>query len=193
MRLRGRVITSNSLLLGLILGVATIAQAQRGEPHEHLGFLKRVLNEAGATALTSDQETQLNTLITNFRNAQPKDKDETLEAARTAYSNAIIAGDLAAAQAQAAIISGQQTAHLNARAQGIAKFQIDVLAVLKGGGQLDVLRQKLGDERLVRMIGGLAGEGGPFFGGGRPEFGPGGSPRFSHGERPGGIGRKSPQ
>ncbi len=188
MRLRGKIIISSALLLFVIVSGAKIAPAQRGQQPEPLGFLKRVLTEASAPELTSEQELQLNTLVTNFRNAMPKDPNEALGAARAAYNGAIIAGDLATAQAQATIISDYHAAQISARVQATAKFQIDVMTVLKSGGQLDVLRQKLGDERLVGLVGSLVE--GPPFGGRRPGFGPGGSPRFSPGERQGGIGRK---
>src|SRR5262245_49242596 len=106
-------------LILTILAITTIAMARQERRHDPLGFLKRVLTDSGASALTSDQETQLNTLITNFRTAQ---SDETLTAARTAYTNAILSGDLEAAQAHAAIISSRMTDVHKARLQAVAKF-----------------------------------------------------------------------
>jgi hypothetical protein len=47
------------------------------------------------------------------------------------------------------------------KAAGPAKFDIDVLAILKNGGRLDALRRKFGDERIVGIVGSLAG-GPPF-------------------------------
>lgn len=169
-------------LLGLTMSVAGVTLAQRAQRHDALGFLKRALTEAGATALTSDQEMQLNTLITNYRNALPNGPDETLKAARAAYDAAVLAGDLTAAQAQATIIANRMAELSGARLQAEAKFQTDVVAVLKGGGQLDALKQKLGDGRVVGLIASLAG--GPPFGG--PPFGghPGGGPGFGQGFGP---------
>jgi hypothetical protein len=152
MRLQERLVNNTILLVCKIVGGATMGLAQHGQECDPLGFLKRALTEAGATALTSEQETQLNTLITNFRNAQPTAPDEALKAARTAYNDAILAGDLATAQAQVAIISSRTVALASARLQATATYLIDVLAVLKSGGQLDQLRQKLGDERLVGLM-----------------------------------------
>lgn len=185
MRLRVKLVGTTLLFLCAIVGIAGMALAQpgpqRGQERNPLEFLKRAITEASAPALTSEQETQLTTLITNYRNAQPTEPDEQLKAAHAAYASAILAGDLAAAQAQAAIIANRTAEHSNTRLQAGAKFQIDVLAVLKSGGQLDPLKQKFGD-RLVGLLGSLAG--GPPFGGR-----PGGGPGFGPSARPGGVGR----
>lgn len=186
MRSQLRLASIAVLLLGLIAGATTISLAQRGQHRDALGFLKRALTEAGASALTSEQETQLNTLGANFRSAQPAGPDEALEAARAAYSAALLAGDLTTAQAQATIIASRTAELSSARLQASTKFQIEALAVLKSGGQLDALRQKLGDERVVGLIGSLAG--GPPFGG-PPGGRPGGGPGFAPAHRPGGIGQ----
>ncbi len=164
-------------------GLIMVAAQDRPQ-RDALGFLKRAMTEANAPALTPDQEAQLKALITDFRNARPAGPDEALDAAHTAYRNAILAGDLATAQAQATIIASRTAELSNTRLQAQAKFQIDVLSVLKSGGQLDALKQKFGDEHLVGLIGSLAG--GPRFGG-RPGFGPGrpGGPGFG----PAGPGR----
>src|SRR5262249_56902301 len=115
--------------------------------------------------------------ITSFRSAKPAGPDETLEAARKAYDAALLSGDLTAAQAQATIIAGRTAELSSARLQAATKFQIEVVAALKSGGQLDALKQKLGDERVVGLIGSLAG--GPPFAAppratppGGPAFGP---------------------
>jgi len=184
MRLRERFISLTLLLLCAMAGSAILALAQPGQQHDPLAFLKRAITEANAPALTAQQETQLNDLITNFRQAQPSGPDDALEAARTAYNNAILAGDLAAAQAQAQVIANRIAALANARLQAEAKFDIDVLAVLKSGGQLDPLRQKFGDDRVLGLVSSLAGH--PF--GGRPGFGSG----FAPGPRGAGLGRNQP-
>jgi hypothetical protein len=186
-----RLASGAFLLLCLMMAATALSLAQRGQQRDALGFLKRELTEAGAPALTSEQETQLKTLISNFRSAQPTGPDEALKAAHTAYSAALLAGDLTAAQAQATIIAGRTSELSNARLQATTKFQIEAVAVLKGGGQLDALRQKLGDEHVVGLIGSLAG--GPPFGspifGGPPGGRPGGGPGFGPQPRPGVDGR----
>jgi Spy/CpxP family protein refolding chaperone len=171
MKLRGSFVSLTLALAGLMaVGVGVVAQPR--PQRDPLGFLKRSITEAGAPALTSQQETQLNDLITAFRQAQPHGPDEALQAARTAYDNALLAGDLAAAQAQAAIIANRTAALSNARLQAEAKFKLDALAVLRTGGQFEPLKQKFGNERLLGLVGSLIGG----FGGGRPGFGPGGPP-----------------
>jgi Spy/CpxP family protein refolding chaperone len=185
MRLQTRLLSVTVLLLCAAAIGANVTTAQRDQRPEPTGFLKRAISEAGAPALTADQEAQLNTLFADFRKAQPAGPDEELQAAHAAYNSAILAGDLATAQAQATIIANRGAEISRTRMQAAAKLQIDVLAVLKSGGQLDPLKEKFGD-RLVAMIGPLGG--GPPFGvgrpGGGPGFRPGGGPGFQPGQRP---------
>jgi len=182
---RGKFASAIVLMLCAIAGgaVTTLAQPwpQRGE-RDSLGFLKRAITDANAPALTSDQETQLKTLITSFRDAQPDEPDDALQAAHDAYNDAILAGNLAAAQAQATIIANRSAELSKARLQALAKFHIDVQTVLKNGGQWEPLKTKFGD-RLVGIAGSLAG--GPAFGGGRPGGGHGFGFGFAPARRPG--------
>ena len=165
MRVTKKLITITVLLLCGLAGSTRSAVAQNRDP---LLSLKRVVNEASAPLLTGEQEAQLNDLITNYRKARPDDPDDMLEAARTAWESAILAGDLAAAKAQAAIIASRTAELTNSRLQADTKFRTDVLGVLKNGGQFEPLRQKLGDDRLLGLIGSLGGhspgEGHPAFG-----------------------------
>jgi Spy/CpxP family protein refolding chaperone len=174
MKLRLGLTGIGLLFLCLIAAVATWASTPQGRERDPLGGLKRGIAEAGAPALTSEQETQLKNLIDNLRQGRPQAPDEALRAAHEAYRNAIFAGDLAAAQAQAAIITSRTSELSNARLQADAKFKIDVLAVLRSGGQLDPLKQKLGDGRLFGLISSLSGG---HRGGGRLGFGFGERPR----------------
>lgn len=179
-----RLLSITTLLLCVAASGAVMVTAAQRPQRDSLGFLKRAISEANAPALTSDQEAQLNTLITNFRSSQPSGPDEDLEAAHAAYNSAVLAGDLATAQAQATVIANHTAELSKTRLQAQAKFAVDVLAVLKSGGQFDALKQKFGD-RLVGIVGSLAG--GPPFGG-RPGFGPGGGlgrPGFPPGTEPG--------
>ena len=162
------------LLFCAIAGLSAMALAQQGRTRDPLAFLKRAITEANAPALTADEETQLTTLITNFRQAQPRGPNQELQDARKAYNNAVLAGDLDTAQTQAGIISGLMAAQSRSSLTARAKFDTDALATLKNGGQLDALTQKLGNQRVLMLIGSLAGH--PF-GGGRVEgggFPPGG-------------------
>ena len=141
-----------------------------GQPRERLGSLKRALEQAGAAALTAQQETDLNTLIASFRETLPTEPDEALKAAHDAYADALLAGDIAAAQAQATIIANRQAQLSATRLTAEAKFVVSALAILKSGGQLDALIQKF-DDRVVGLVRSLAGPGGPR---GGPGGGPGG-------------------
>lgn len=147
------------LLLCAIAGSTKMAFGDfwQDQTRDSLSSLRSAIAQAGATALTTDQETQLNTLITTFQAAQPDDFDEALEAARTAYRTAILAGDQAAAQAQAAIIVSRITELTNAKLQAEIQFQIGVLAVLRTGGQLDTLIQVFGADRVLGLIDSLGG------------------------------------
>jgi len=189
MRLRMRLVSVTVLLLCATASSAIIAKAQQRPQRDPLEFLKRVITEANAPALSSEQEARLKTLIADSRNARPTEPDEALLSARAAYNNAILEGDLATAQAQAQVIAGRIAELAATRMQARTKFQIDVVNVLKSGGQLEPLKQKFGD-RLPRIIGFLAG--GPPFGGrpfGGPWGGPGGGFGFAPGQKPGMSGR----
>ncbi len=189
MRSRMRFVSVTVLLICVTASGAIIAKAQQRPERDPLGFLKRAITEANAPALSSEQETQLKALITASRNARPAEPDEALQSARAAYNSAILAGDLATAQAQAPAIANRIAELATTRLQAQAKFQIDVLNVLKSGGQLEPLKQKFGD-RLSPIIGFLAG--GPPFGGrpwGGPLGGPGGGFGFAPGQKPGKFGR----
>jgi hypothetical protein len=119
----------------------------------------------------------LTALITAYKDAQPDEPDADLQTAREAYDAAVLAGNVTAATAQAAIISSRQAALSNARLVAQATFEIAVLANLKAGGQFTALQTKLGDDRLLALAGSLAGGGG--FGG--PGGGPGGGHGGGHG------------
>lgn len=172
MKNQKRFVRTIVLLLSIITVSVTTSLAQQTQ-RDPLAGLKRVIMQAGAPALTAQQEADLNTLITNFQNAQPSEPDAALEAARDAFDAAILAGDLAAATAQAAIIATRSAELHNLKLTAEATFEIGVLAVLKSGGQYDTLQQKLGNDRLLALVGSLAGHG---FDGGF-----GGGPRGGHG------------
>jgi Spy/CpxP family protein refolding chaperone len=175
---RWRNVAGVVLLTMLVVVSLASAAAQRPtgppQPPDVLAGLKHALEEAGAPALTAAQEDQLKDLLTAFRQAQrQQEPSETLQAAHRAYDAAILAGNLAAAQAQAAIIANAQAAAGNTRLQAKAKLQIDVLNVLKtNANQVALLQQRFGSAGLTRLLAAVAGGG--------PRRGPGG---------PGGLGR----
>lgn len=148
------------------LSLVTAQQPQSRGTRDALGFLKRALTEANAPALTTDQESQINTLITAFQAAQPADSSQALKDAREAYAAAVVAGNATAAQNQAGIIAGLISGEQNTRLLALAKFGTDVAAILKNGGQLEYLVQKMSNERLLGVIESLVGRGGGGPGGG---------------------------
>jgi hypothetical protein len=145
------------LLLCLVAAGATTTTAQ--QTRDPLRGLKRAITEANAPALSADQETQLNTLITAYRDALPDEPDAALEAARDAFDAAVLAGALTAAQAQATIIANRTAELTNTRLRAEAAFEIAALASLKTGGQYDPLVAKFGAERVLALVGSLVGRG----------------------------------
>lgn len=158
MKLRSKTVSMMALLLCTSVVSVSMALASPPKGGSLLGGLNRAISRAGATALTSDQVTQLNTLIANYEAALPDEDDATLEAAREAYNAAILAGNLSAATAQATIIANRTAALTSARLQARAQFQIGVLAVLRSGGQLDALIATFGEDRVLGLIGGAGHE-----------------------------------
>ena len=182
MYLKFSAIALSVVFLGAAMIFSSASFAQRpAHAFDPLMRLKKTLEEASAPALSADQETQLKALIEaghGNHTGHPAGPGSEFEAARAAYDAAILAGDQAKANAQAAIIANLGTAATRARLEADAKFKLDVLAVLKTGNQLDALTQKLGSEGLLRLLGSLAGGPGGFRGPGGGEFrGPGGHGR----------------
>ncbi len=139
------------------------SNAQDRTQRDQLAGLKRALSEAGATALSTDQETALKTLITDYQASRSTTPDAALVAAQTAFENAILAGDLATAQAQAAIIATRKAAVELAALQAEATFKTSFLKTLTTA-QLSALTTRFGTSGLLRLLGGESGFGG---GGGR--------------------------
>jgi hypothetical protein len=168
-------------VLSLCLLLATLAvtgmqivnaRQDRPFPPNPLTFLKRALEEASAPALTTQQEERLTTLITAFvESRQPPTPDATVKAAHDAYDAAILAGDAAAAQAQATTLANALAVHNAARLKAEASFKIDALEILTSAQ-----KTALGAEELPRVLNILGG--GP--------RGPGGPGRPGRGLQPGG-------
>lgn len=137
-------------LLLLAMAGNTLAQRPAADP---LRGLKRALDQAGALALTTTQEEQLKTLLQTYRESQTHAPNEALQAAYDAYETAILAGDQATANAQAAVIANLRAAAANAHLQAEAKFKLDVIALLKtNGDQAGALRTRFGDEGFLRIL-----------------------------------------
>ncbi|MFN0088023.1 MAG: hypothetical protein ACKVX9_21700 [Blastocatellia bacterium] len=159
--IRTKFIGAIALLLVALSASAVISLADHGPSRDPLGILKRAITAANAPALTAQQEVDLNTLITAFKAAQPTEPDTVLEAARDAYDAAILAGNLAASQTAATAIAARLAQLSEARLKAEAQFEITVLANLQTGGQLAPLRAKYDDERVLDIVGSLAGRDGP--------------------------------
>lgn len=148
--------------LTLLVAGSAVALAQGGRPTDPLASLKRAIIQAGAPALSTNQETALTTLITEYKAELPTEGgDEVLEAAREAYDAAILAGDLAAAQVQITMITTRAGQLQEARMQSEARFGIAVVGLLKSGGQYDLLVAKYSTDRVLGLVLQLAGRGGP--------------------------------
>jgi len=198
---RWRTIAGIVLLLSFAVSLpTTLAQRPGGpQPPDVLAGLKHALEEAGAPALSSAQETQLEDLIKAFRQSQSQNgPSDAVQAAHHAYDAAILAGNLSAAQSQATIIANALSSATSARLQAQAKFEIDALNVLKtNANQINALLQRVGSAGLTGILSGLAG-GGPGGPGGRGgprgpggpglRGGPGGPGGPAGGGRPGGFG-----
>ena len=177
-----RLAAASALCLVLVLVLAAVpawAQGPRRGPggdtttFDPLNRLKQALSTAGAPALTSAQETRINTLITNFRNAHPRPTPSaTLDTARSEYDKAVINADIGAAAIQAGIIASEMSAASTARLKDEATFAIDVVKELRtNGDQVGALTKSIGTTGTARLILGLAGGmGGP--GRGPRGFGP---------------------
>jgi hypothetical protein len=161
-----------SLALSLAVSLPGAAQGQRpmargmmGQNQDPLAPLKNALQAAGATALSVDQETNINNLITNFRGInRPAAPSTDVQAARLNYDKAILAGDLAAADNQIQLLVNDQMSQTNARMQAEAAFAVSVVKAIFAD-QLSALQQRMGSGGLVGLLGSL---------GGGPGRGPGG-------------------
>jgi len=175
------------LALALMTGVSAVLAQTDMPARDNLAGLKNALQGAGATALTSTQESSINTLITEFRSAHKPSQNTALQTARAAYENAILSGDKATAASQATVIGSAQAAEMVQRETDAAVFAISVANILKTqSGQLDALVTKIGSSGTVRLVLNLVGgPGGPGRGGPGGPGGPGVGGRGPAGMRPG--------
>lgn len=170
-----KTILMSFVVLCLAAGSFQIAFAQssdRDRECDPLASLKRALSDAGAPALTAEQETQLQAAVAAYRQSrQSQEPNEILEAARRAFDEAVIAGDTAAMEAQATIIVEQIAMLTRSNLQAEAAFKLRVLDILTDD-QVNQLLQRLGTAGLSRVLDSLA-----FRGGLTPGAGPGGPGR----------------
>jgi len=149
------------VLPGMSMAQAVMYSGQSDQTPDYLRPLKQALANAGATALTSDQETAIQTLITNFRTST----ESTPSATRLAYDNDILTGNVAGAIALIPALNAEQAQQEQARQEAEISFAAAVVKALSSA-QLSALQQKLGADDTVRLIQSLAG--GPGGGHGGP-------------------------
>jgi hypothetical protein len=144
----------------ILAGSAGIVFAQPEMPaFDPLAGLKNALQNAGASALTSDQESSINALLQAYRSTHGKPSpNAVVQAARTAYENAILNGDSAAAASQAAILGNAQASEMAQRETDAAALAISVENVLKTeSGQTAALISRMGSSAFVRLLLSLGG------------------------------------
>ena len=140
-------------------GLGLRAQAQAPRQADHLTRLKRALQVAGAAALSSDQETQINSLITSFRASHtPPTPNPSVQSARAAFDNAILSGNYDTASAN--IIAQNMATQTATRLQEGANFAISVVRALSKD-QVSQLVTRFGNVRAVQLLESLAGGPGP--------------------------------
>lgn len=179
-----------SLLACVIAGALLFvnAQTKMRQEFDPLMPIKQALKEANAPDLSAAQEEQLKTLVQNFRDAHKPEPNNAIRDAHHAYDDAILAGDLAAAQAAAQTIVNAATAETATHLRDAAALKIQILAILKTNpAQFNALTQRFGTQGLLGVLNGIAGgpmrmpgPGGPGGPGGMGGPGPeaGGMPRM---------------
>jgi hypothetical protein len=166
------------LVVGLIVGATTaLAQMQMPEMNP-VAPLNHALRAAGASELSSQQESEIAALILEFRDAHQKSvQNADIADARQAYEEAILDGDSAVAGSQAEFIAKAQLHEIVQHQTDAAAFAVKVIGILSAdSGQADVLITQMGTRGFVRLVLGLVdrpGGPGPRGMGGGPHHRPG--------------------
>ena len=144
------------LVFGLMCG-ATTALAQQERPGVNpLARLERALEASGASELSSEQESEIRALITEFRDAHPRPvQNADIPDARKAYEEAILKGDSAGAAFQAESIAKERLDHMVQRQADAAVFAVNAIGILDSG-QVDALTTQMGTRGFARLILSLA-------------------------------------
>lgn len=96
-----------------------------------VAFLKQALEQAGATALSADQEKQIQTLVDSIRQTQDaKQPNADLQGALSTYRDAVLSGNLNAAKSAAGTLADKEAAASQARLEEQAGWIIQILAIL---------------------------------------------------------------
>jgi|WetSurSiteA1Bulk_404760.scaffolds.fasta_scaffold23296_2 hypothetical protein len=162
MRTQKKYLVLVFVILGLCLGAALPLSAQRRQgqriaratqtARDPLVSLRQVLNKAGATALSSAQEQQLNDLITMFKSERKaQGQDSALQSARKNYETAILTGDVANATNAADELAKLLSTRLSARLEANASFRAKAYTVLQSD-QVSALESSIGKDGLLRVL-----------------------------------------
>jgi hypothetical protein len=162
---RNSIIAIVALAFGLTVAIPLWAQRNQVRPfaqanraqRDPLAILRQALNKAGANALSSAQEQQLNSLVSSFREARKnRTPDQSVQTATANYQAAVLTGDpakaVAAADQLAVALSGRTTETLEAN----ARFLAQVYSVLQND-QVAALETSIGKTGLFRVLRSLIG------------------------------------
>jgi hypothetical protein len=143
-------------------------------PMNGISFLNRALEDAGATALSSDQETQIQALLDSIRKTLvSQEPDAELQAALSAYQQAVLSGNLTGARSAATALAAKETQRSQTRLEQQADWIIQLTALLTAD-QLNKLIAKFetaGTFRILERLVGPMGRGFPGVPGAGPMMG----------------------
>ena len=161
-----------TLLTGLLLVTLIGSQPGWGQqpprPRDPLRVLRVALREAGAPALTGQQEDALRSLLVTYRLSRrsPQQILAALQAARRAHDEAIVAGDSATAKSQATTIANQTATLIGMTLQDEADVKVGVINVLKqNDDQLGLLVKRFGTGGMARLLNAVLADNGLAAGG----------------------------
>ena len=160
------ILLSTAFLLSTFIVSAAFGFDDKGGTRDSLGGLAKALTDASAPSLTAGQITAINAAAATLKASLTTTASTALTDAHTAYNTAVLAGDTAAANTAAGVISGIHAGRQNAELIAEAKFLTDVITILKNGGQWTNLTTKYTSAQLIRIL--QMGRG---FGGGGREVG----------------------
>ena len=152
-------------LVCLSLSMSLWAQTRSSHAQrDPVARLTNSLQSAGTSALTSDQQQQLQSLIAGYKAAHPaKTPDPVLQSARNDLQTAILAKNSAGVADPAGKIATEIGNNTTSKLEDLANFSIQALNILSSD-QTTALQTHLGSGRFVQLLESLAGGG---FGRGR--------------------------
>ncbi len=161
--MKGSKISFIIVASALCLGTLGLAWAQMNRmpgqgfgQRNPLASLQSAIQRSGAPALTSDQQTQLQTLIQNFRSAQrPTGPNANIQSAQQNFENAVLSGNTSNATSAADALASAMSAEAPKHLEALATFDVQALNILQP--QASALKQEMGNSGLVALLSSLAG------------------------------------